>query len=83
MPIRAFLHGKSFDHETISAMSAALEEACRALKVGPGSPTRAMVAQVIILLAEEGRIDRAQLAAAAVKEMGGAHRKLARNDCPD
>ena len=75
VPIRAFLHGKSFDPETISAMSSALEEACQALHIPADSPSRAMVARMIILVVEEGATPMDQLAAAVIKEMGGAQRK--------
>jgi hypothetical protein len=72
MPIRAFLRGKSFDPGTISAMSAALEEACQALHIAADSPTRTMVARMIILLVEEGATPADQLAARVVREMRGA-----------
>ena len=55
----------------ILAMSAALEEACKALNVASESSKRAMVAHTIILLVEEGGTANDQLAAAAIKEMGG------------
>ena len=72
MPIRPYLAGRTFAPEIIVAMSTAFEEACNALNVGADSPTRAMVARMIILLAEEGHTRADQLAAAAIKEMRGA-----------
>ena len=50
MPIRPYLAGRTFAPEIIVAMSTAFEEACKALNVGADSPTRAMVARMIILL---------------------------------
>ena len=52
-------------------MSAALDEACKALNLGPDNLTRAIVAQTIIALVEEGQTATNQLAAAVVKEMRG------------
>jgi hypothetical protein len=72
MPIRPYLAGRTFAPEIIVAMSTAFEEACKALNVGADSPTRAMVARMIILLVEEGHTRADQLAAAAIKEMRGA-----------
>lgn len=72
MPIRPYLAGRTFAPEIIVAMSTAFEEACNALNVGADSPTRAMVARMIILLTEEGHTRADQLAAAAIKEMRGA-----------
>jgi hypothetical protein len=71
MPIRPYLRGRTFAPETISVMSAALEEACKALGYVSGHPSRAMVATTIIALVEDGRTGADQLAAAAVKEMRG------------
>ena len=72
MPIRPYLAGRTFAPEVIVAMSAALEEACKALNVASDSSKRAMVAHTIILLVEEGRTPNDQLAATAVREIGGA-----------
>src|SRR5262245_53385900 len=71
MPIRPYLAGRTFAPETIAVMSAALEEACASLNIGADNPSRAMVAQTIIGLVEEGQTDADRLAAVAITEMHG------------
>lgn len=71
MPIRPYLGGRAFAPQVIAVMSAAFEDACKTLGIGVDNPTRAMVAQVVISLVEDGKTDADQLAAAAVQEMRG------------
>ena len=52
-------------------MSVAFEEACKALGIDANNASRAMVAQTIIALVENGQTGPDQLTATAVKEMRG------------
>jgi hypothetical protein len=50
-------------------MNAAFVEACQTLNISADDPSRAMVAQTIISLVEDGETDADQLAAAVVDEV--------------
>ena len=58
MPIRPYLAGRTFAPETIAIMSAAFEEACKALNLDANNPLRAKVAQTIISLEGASDSDR-------------------------
>jgi hypothetical protein len=75
MPIRPYLAGRTFAPEIISAISAALEEACKSLNIEIDSASRAMVAQTIILLVEEGVTSADQFTTVVVKEMRGTQHR--------
>jgi hypothetical protein len=70
MPIRPYLKDSSFDPDQITAMSAALEEACRMLEANPrpGLMTD-VVASKIIELAQGGERDPTKLSARALAEI--------------
>jgi hypothetical protein len=72
MPIRPFLAGQPFDPETITMMSAALENVCKALDLKiVDDPATRLVAQKIIELTQRGMQDATMLSAATLKELKG------------
>jgi hypothetical protein len=74
MPIKPYLAGRTFAPETVAAMGTAFAEACKSLNIAADNPSRSMLAQTIISVAERGTTDPDQLAARAVREMM-QHRK--------
>ena len=74
MPIRPYLAGRTFASETVALMNAAFAQACQTLKIRADNPSRAMVAQIINWLVEDGRTDADQLAGAAVNGFRGLQR---------
>jgi hypothetical protein len=70
--ILPFLRDQSvFDPETIQTMSAALEEACRVLKLAEDNAReREVIAVRIIELARRGERDRARLCERVLREAG-------------
>lgn len=71
MPIRPYLAGRTFDPETITLMSAALDEVCRVLHIGGDIRSRRLAAHTIIALVEAGKTGSDHLVAAAIDEMRG------------
>ena len=71
MPIRPYLAGRTFSPETITLMSATLDEVCRVLHIGGDIRSRKMAAHTIVALVEGGKTDADQLVAAAIDEMRG------------
>jgi hypothetical protein len=70
MPIRPFLAGQSFDPETITMMSSALEYVCKALDLKiVDDPATRLVAQKIIELTQRGIKDATMLGAATLREL--------------
>jgi hypothetical protein len=67
MPIRQYLNGGAFDPEVITAMSAALDEACRRLGAEPRPGLmKETIATRIIELAKRGERDPTKLSAGAL-----------------
>jgi hypothetical protein len=73
MPIRPFLGGRPFEPEKITEMSAALEAACKALRLLmiDDAATR-LVAEKIIELAQRGLQGAETLCTMALKELHGS-----------
>ena len=70
MPIRPFLDGQAFDPETIEAMSAALAEACRALRLTEKEDAVVrLLALRIIDRARDGTHDAGMLTDAALRDL--------------
>ena len=65
MPISPFLHGQTFDPETVRLMGVAFESARAAVK-RPGDLTDEMIAKKIIELANAGERDVEVLSGAAL-----------------
>ena len=75
MPIRPFLEGEFFDPEVIKTMGQALGDACTALGLKDKEDAAVrLIAKRIIDAAREGVHDRALLKAAAIKDLGWAHK---------
>jgi hypothetical protein len=69
MPIRQYLEDHSaFDPDAIEAMSAALEQACSALRVNGHIRDREVIAARIIDLARNGVIDAKTLSKRVIAE---------------
>jgi hypothetical protein len=76
MPIRRYLDDHSaFEPEAIDAMSHALEEACKALRIDGEVQDRQIIATRIIDLARSGVVDATALCERVVRE-AEAMRKL-------
>jgi hypothetical protein len=72
MPIRPFLAGRAFEPETVAVMSAALERACREMRLRDiDDIVTKEVAQKIIELVDRGVIGADALSSQAVKELTG------------
>jgi hypothetical protein len=69
MPIRPYLAGRAVTPETLAVMNAAFEDACKTLNLAAEHPVRAMVAQIVIYLVQEGKTEARQIASEVVKEM--------------
>jgi hypothetical protein len=70
MPITPFLKGQAFDAETITAMGAAFERACKALGLTEKTdPLTLIVAQTVIASAERGIRQTDQLTEAVLAEL--------------
>jgi hypothetical protein len=55
MPIRPFLHGQEFDHETLRILGVAFEQVCIGLRTGDcDDPVKQAIANKIIELAKTG-----------------------------
>lgn len=74
MPIQPYLAGRMYPAQIVALMNAAFVEACQTLNLSADNPSRAMVAQVIISLVDEGKTGVDQLAIAAVNEFRGDKR---------
>ena len=71
MPIRPYLGGAAFGPEMITAMSAALDEACRRLEAEPRPGLmKDVLAGRIIELVRQGERDPKKLSAGALAESG-------------
>lgn len=69
MPITSFLHSRSFDPETVKAMSQAFENACRSLSLADrDDPLNELIATQVIKLAESGVRSSTGLYMLAMKE---------------
>ena len=71
MPIRPFLHGQTFDPETIRLLGVAFQMARAAVK-RPGDLTDEMIARTIIELAKAGERNVEVLCEAALNVPAGA-----------
>jgi hypothetical protein len=77
MSIKQYLAGRQFAPETVFVMSAALAEACMELGFDANRPSRALVAQTIIAIVEQGETDADQLAVAVIEAMRGPKSAIA------
>jgi hypothetical protein len=69
MPIRPYLSGSAFGPEVITAMSAALEEACRMLEAEPRPGLmKEIIAGRIIELVQQGERDPKKLSVGALAQ---------------
>jgi hypothetical protein len=76
MPIRQYLNGGAFAPEEITAMSAALDEACRRLEAEPRPGLmKETIAERIIELAKRGERDPTKLSAGALRRSMQVHRQ--------
>ena len=70
MAITPFLTGQAFDPETVQAMSAAFDMACKSLRLhGRSDPASEILAKKIIELAQRGVRDPDALSKRAVEEL--------------
>jgi len=71
MPIRPYLQSRVFEPETVAAMGAAFEKACRKLGLArTHDAATEIVAKVIIELAERGERDPERLYVGALMHFG-------------